>query len=96
MFSCYTRFVLKNVTVTVEEEALRWARIRAAEQNISLSRYVGELLSEEMANTAKEREAISRSTEAYRTAYEEWKRIPRMVLDAANRLTREEANERQG
>src|ERR1035437_8212771 len=39
--SCYTEFVLKNVTITVEEDALRWARKQAAEENTSVSKLVG-------------------------------------------------------
>lgn len=87
--------MLKNVTITVEEDALRRARVLAAEKNTSLSRFVGELLAKEMAEAEKQRENEVRSTEAHRAAYQRWKRIPRMDLDAANRLSREEANERQ-
>lgn len=39
---------MKNVTITLEEKVARWARIRAAEQNTSVSRLVGELLREKM------------------------------------------------
>jgi hypothetical protein len=39
---------MKNVTVTLEEEVARWARIRAAERDTSLSRYLGELLRDQM------------------------------------------------
>ena len=39
---------MKNVTITLDEEVARWARIRAAEQDTSLSRLVGELLREKM------------------------------------------------
>ena len=42
---CYTVFVSKkNVTVTLEEEVARWARIRAAELDTSVSRLLGDLL----------------------------------------------------
>ena len=40
--------VMKNVTITLEEEVARWARILAAEQNTSVSRLVGEMLREKM------------------------------------------------
>jgi len=40
--------VMKNVTITIEEEVARWARIMAAKQNTSVSRLVGELLREKM------------------------------------------------
>ena len=41
-------FIMKNVTITLDEEVARWARIMAAEQNTSVSRLVGELLREKM------------------------------------------------
>ncbi len=40
--------VMKNVTITLDEEVARWARIRAAEEDTSLSRMVGEMLREKM------------------------------------------------
>ena len=39
---------MKNVTITLDEEVARWARIRAAERDTSLSRLVGEMLREKM------------------------------------------------
>jgi len=39
---------MKNVTITLEEDVARWARIRAAERDTSVSRFVGELLRERM------------------------------------------------
>ena len=39
---------MKNVTITVEDDALEWARIQAAKRNSSVSRLVGELLAEKM------------------------------------------------
>jgi plasmid stability protein len=39
---------MKNVTITLEEEVARWARVRAAEKNTSMSRLIGELLREHM------------------------------------------------
>jgi hypothetical protein len=41
---------MKNVTITLDEEVARWARIRAAEQDTSVSRLVGEMLREKMSN----------------------------------------------
>jgi len=40
---------MKNVTITLDEEVARWARIRAAEEETSVSRLVGEMLREKMA-----------------------------------------------
>jgi plasmid stability protein len=39
---------MKNVTITLDEKVARWARIRAAERNTSVSRLVGEMLKKEM------------------------------------------------
>ncbi len=39
---------MKNITITLEPEIARWIRIKAAEQEMSVSRYVGELLKEKM------------------------------------------------
>jgi hypothetical protein len=39
---------MKNVTITVEEDVVRWARIRAAEEETSLSHLVGEMLKNKM------------------------------------------------
>ena len=51
--SCYTVSVsstnrLRNVTVTLEEDVARWARIEAARRDTSVSRLLGELLKERM------------------------------------------------
>ena len=42
------RSKLRNVTVTLEEDVARWARIEAAQKETSVSRYLGELLKERM------------------------------------------------
>ena len=39
---------MKNVTITLAEDVARWARIRAAQLDTSVSRLVGEMLQEEM------------------------------------------------
>ena len=39
---------MKNVTLTLDEDVARWARIRAAELDISVSRMLGDLLREQM------------------------------------------------
>jgi len=39
---------MKNVIITLDEEVVRWTRIRAAEEDTSVSRLVGELLREKM------------------------------------------------
>ena len=39
---------LRNVTITLEEDVARWARIRAAKENTSVSRLLGEVLKQLM------------------------------------------------
>jgi len=35
---------MKNVTITLDEETAAWTRVYAAQHNVSVSRFVGELL----------------------------------------------------
>lgn len=51
---------MKNLTITLDEETARWARVQAARQNTSVSRMLGEVLQEmrameEQRDTAAER-----------------------------------------
>jgi Arc/MetJ-type ribon-helix-helix transcriptional regulator len=39
---------MKNVTVTLPEEVARWARVQAAQREKSVSRYLADLLQEQM------------------------------------------------
>jgi len=39
---------MKNVTITVEEDVLRWAKVTAAQQETSVSRMLGEELRHKM------------------------------------------------
>ncbi len=39
---------LRNVTVTLEEQVARWARLEAAQNEMSVSRFLGGLLKERM------------------------------------------------
>ncbi|MRR13761.1 CopG family transcriptional regulator, partial [bacterium] len=40
--------MLKNVTITLTEEAALWARRKAADQNTSVSKLVGRMLEDQM------------------------------------------------
>lgn len=84
MCSCYTDFVLKNVTITLSEEAAHWARKRAAEENTSVSRLVGQMV-----------EAQMRQTDDYQEAYRQWRELKPMDIDAEHRLSREDAHARR-
>ena len=41
---------MKNVTITLDADTIARARVHAAERNISLSRYIGEVLREQLRN----------------------------------------------
>ena len=76
--------MLKNITITVSEEAARWARRKAAEENTSVSKLVGRMLEDQM-----------RMTDEYWKAYETWKKIgPSKGFDASKRLKRNELYDR--
>ncbi len=52
---------MKNVTITVEDATLEWVRIEAARRNTSVSRLVGEMLTDKM-----------QFDDAYARAQREW------------------------
>lgn len=75
----------KNITIKVSEEAALWARRKAAEENTSVSRLVGEMLERQM-----------KQTDAYWAAFERFKTIrPSAQHSASLRMTREETNARR-
>jgi hypothetical protein len=51
---------LKNVTITLEEEVARWARVLAAKRNTSVSRLLGEILKEKMVEEDDYESAMNR------------------------------------
>jgi hypothetical protein len=78
---------MKKVTVTLDPELADWARKKATDEDISLSKLVSRLLEKEM-----------RASDSYWRAYEEWKRLPDDLggsIDASKRFTRDEAHERR-
>jgi hypothetical protein len=82
--SCYTDFVHRNITIKISEEAARWARRKAAEENTSVSRLVGEMLERQM-----------HLSDEYWRAFEHWKsNRPLAQRGAKERLTREKVHER--
>ncbi len=75
----------KNITIRISAEAALWARRKAAEENTSVSRLVGEMLERQM-----------KLTDAYWEAYERFKTIrPSAQVSASQRMTREEVNARR-
>ena len=51
---------MKNVTIAIDEEVARWAKIWAARHDTSLSRMVGEMLRERMLHEARYEAAMER------------------------------------
>ena len=70
---------MRNVTITIDEDAYRWAKVEAAKTDTSLSRMLGEMLRERM-----ERE------DAYWRAYREWKALTPIPLGGGPYPKREE------
>ena len=83
---CYTDLVTRNLTLTVEEDAIRWAKHRAADLDTSVSRLVGELLEREMRTGNASLQALERFRQRSKKGW---------PIEAGNRLTREQANERE-
>ena len=69
---------MKNVTITVEDAALEWARIEAAKRNTSVSRLVGQMIAEKM-----------RRDDAYATAMNEALKFEPIVFEGPY-LTRDQ------
>lgn len=51
---------LRNVTVTLDEETHRWARVEAARRDTSVSKLIGEMLRERMAREESYEAAMER------------------------------------
>jgi len=77
------RTKLRNVTVTLEEDVARWARIEAAQKETSVSRYLGDLLRERMLEKSAYESAMRRALA----------RKPFLETDGRY-LSREEAHDR--
>jgi len=76
---------LRNVTVTLEEEVARWARLEAARRDTSVSRLLGEILKQRMSEGHEYRRAMRRALA----------RKP-FLKTAGRYLSREEAHDRSG
>jgi plasmid stability protein len=87
VFVLHYYFVMKNVTITLDEEVARWARIRAAKEDTSLSRLVGELLREKM-----------RDESDYQSSLQKYMaQSPRVLKQKGEKYPgREELHDRQG
>jgi len=77
--------VPRNVTIKLSDETALWARRKAAEEDKSLSRLVGEMLERQM-----------RLTDEYWRAFDRWKsNRPVAAVSATKRLSREQIHERR-
>lgn len=54
---CIIKF-MKNITVTLDEKTAAWARVYAAKRNMSLSRFLGDLLNEKMRESREYEDAM--------------------------------------
>jgi len=58
---CNTRIAfMKNITIALDEEVARWARVWAAQHNSSVSRMLGEMLAQRMRAEATYEAAMKR------------------------------------
>ncbi|HUL16582.1 MAG TPA: hypothetical protein VLV88_11335 [Terriglobales bacterium] len=79
------RTKLRNVTVTLDEEVARWARIEAAKLDTSVSRLLGDLLRKKMEAEDNYEGAMKRALS----------RAPFLKTDGKY-MTREEVHDRAG
>lgn len=78
--------LVKNVTITLDDEVARWVRVYAAEHDTSVSRLVGALLEERM-----ERER------AYESAHARFlSRTPRALRNPGDAMPARDALHRRG
>lgn len=78
---------MKNVTITLPEDTARWLRIKAAEDDRSVSRWIAELL-ERMRRQQDDYEVVMQRYLAMKPRKIEW--------PGGRRPTREELHDRPG
>ncbi len=74
---------LRNITITLEEEVARWARIEAAKIDSSVSRLVASMLRAQMEKDERYEQAMKRALAR-----------PAFLKTDGKYMTREEAHER--
>ena len=77
---------MKNITLTLDEKTANWARIHAAKRDMSLSRFVGELLHRTMQESRE-----------YETAMQRYlaRKPVKLKRAGTSYLTREDVNDRE-
>jgi uncharacterized protein YqeY len=76
---------LRNVTVTLEEDVARWARLEAARQDTSVSRLLGSMLRQRMTESTNYEKAMRQALSG-----------KPLFKGDGKRMTREEMHERVG
>jgi hypothetical protein len=51
---------VKNITITLDAETAAWVRVKAAEQSMSVSRFIGDLLQQQMKDRLEYQRAMER------------------------------------
>lgn len=77
--------VMRNVTITLDEKTVAWARVHAARRSMSLSRFLGEILHERMSESREYEQAMRRFLAIK----------PRNLSDGNPYPTRAEVNDRK-
>ena len=81
---------MKNVTITVEDSVLEWARIEAARRGTSVSRMLGDF----MAEMQRREDAYERAYLAWRTDERTWQAAPVSVSKTIKTVARSAAGKR--
>jgi hypothetical protein len=76
---------LRNITITLDEEVARWARIKAAEEDTSVSQLVGHLLRQFM-----------QQQRAFDRARRDFQRLASSVISDSPYPRREDLHDRPG
>ncbi len=79
---------MRNVTITLDDETARWARIEAARQDTSVSQFVVGLLREQMARAGREADRYEQARRSY------FARRPRSLSGGKAHPSREELHRR--
>jgi len=75
---------MKNVTITVEDSVLEWARIEAARRGTSVSRMLGDF----MAEMQRREDTYERAYLAWRTDERTWQAAPAVLAAPEQNVAR--------
>lgn len=82
---------MKNVTITVEDSVLEWARVEAARRGTSVSRMLGDF----MAEMQRREDSYERAYLAWRTDERSWKSAAALGSVARSATTQRAAGQKQ-